>query len=162
MEGGTAADGCGLGRKKRSFFCLISRWMFSFPLHFPRLSSLLLGEELLRAKSFPLWGCSIHLAQTPAALRVSVLVARGGREPPHNEGMTVRGRGREEEYSIEVSVYRSGPEASVNGQTPAGLLHLCLCLFPLNCSPPPSGSSLLTFKPNGSSPFMWLVCAHRP
>lgn len=66
--------------------------MFSFPLRFSHLFSFLLGEELLRAKSSPLWGYSIHLPQTPAALRVSMLLACGGREPAYNEGMTVRGR----------------------------------------------------------------------
>lgn len=97
MEGGIAADGCGRGRKNCFFFHLIFQWMFSFPLHFPHLFSLLLGEELLRAESFPLWGSSIHLPQTPAALRASVLVACGGREPAYNEGMTVRGREESEE-----------------------------------------------------------------
>lgn len=97
LEGGIAAAGCGLGRKNHFFFYLIFGWMFSFPLHFSHLFSPLLGEELLRAKSFPLWGYSIHLPQTPAALRVSVLVACGGREPAYNEGMTVRGREESEE-----------------------------------------------------------------
>lgn len=34
LEGGIAADGCGLGRKNSFLFLLIFRWMFSFPLHF--------------------------------------------------------------------------------------------------------------------------------
>lgn len=67
------------------------------PSPFSHLYSLLLGEDLLRAGSFPLWGYSVHLPQTPAALRVSVLVACGGREPAYNEGMTVRGREDSEE-----------------------------------------------------------------
>lgn len=97
LEGGIAAAGCGLGRKNHFFFYLIFGWMFSFPLHFSHLFSPLLGEELLRAKSFPLWGYSIHLPQTPAALRVSALVACGGRAPAYNEGMTLRGREESEE-----------------------------------------------------------------
>lgn len=67
------------------------------PSPFSHLFWPLLGEELLRAESFPLWGYSIHLPQTPAALRASVLVACGGREPAYNEGMTARGREESEE-----------------------------------------------------------------